>query len=128
MTMPVDDLWYSIRRGPNGERIPTARHGRGKRWRVRWTDDQGQPRTQASDRRADAERHDGLRRAAVHRGEDSGPVGARTKVAVYAVEWRRHQLWDAATAERVGRAFRLHIGPIVGSLQLGQVRTGHIKA
>lgn len=129
MTMPVDDLWYSIRRrGPNGERIPTARHGRGKRWRVRWTDDQGQPRTQAFDRRADAERHDALMRASVHRGEYIDPVGARTKVAAYAVEWRRQQLWDPATAERVERAFRLHIDPIVGSLQLGQVRTSHIKA
>ena len=37
--MAVDDLWYLRKRDPaTGERLPSQRHGRGKRWRVRWID------------------------------------------------------------------------------------------
>lgn len=46
--MAVDDLWFRRRRDPaSGERLPSKRHGRGKRWRVRWNDPEtGRPRTE----------------------------------------------------------------------------------
>ncbi|WP_165947386.1 transposase family protein [Micromonospora sp. 15K316] len=34
--MAVDDLWYLSKRGQDGKRLPSRRHGQGKRWRVRF--------------------------------------------------------------------------------------------
>ncbi len=42
----LDLLWYLSKRGPDGERTPSKRHGRGKRWRMRYVDDSGQPRSE----------------------------------------------------------------------------------
>lgn len=47
----VEDLWHKA------DGSPTARDGRGKRWRARWVDDQGRERTAAFSRQVDARRH-----------------------------------------------------------------------
>jgi integrase len=125
--MPVDDLWYLKRRGADGERVPSQRHGRGKRWRVRWVDDQGAARAALFDRRSDADRHDVEMRGSVHRGQYIDPARGKVSVADYAAQWRRQQLHDPATAERVERAFRLHVLPVLGGMQLGQVRPSHVQ-
>lgn len=123
--MPIDDLWH--KRGPAGEKVPSLRSGRGKRWRVRFTDPDGQPRQRLFERRADADRFDAEVRSSIHRGTYIDPDGARTTVAEYAGIWRKQQLHRDSTADRVERAFRLHVLPAIGRLQLGQVRPGHIK-
>ena len=51
--MAVDDLWYLTKKDENKKRIPSARHGRGKRWRVRYTDPSGQARTRLFTARVD---------------------------------------------------------------------------
>ena len=61
--MPVDDLWYLSKRGPDGKRLPSKRHGRGKRWRVRYKDAAGVPRERLFDKKADAERWDAAARS-----------------------------------------------------------------
>lgn len=131
--MAVDDLWYSSKRqrGPDGKLLPpdpTQRHGRGKRYRVRWTDDLGQPQTRLFDRKADADRHDANMRADVSQGRYVDPKSGRITIAVYAAKWRGEQLHRASTAELMERAFRLHIDPILGRMQVGQTRTSHLKA
>ncbi|WP_082772603.1 site-specific integrase [Actinoplanes sp. TFC3] len=56
--MTVDDLWYRTKRGPDNERLPTQRHGRGKRWRVRYVDAAGEGRERLFERKTDAEAFD----------------------------------------------------------------------
>lgn len=56
--MAVDDLWFLTKCGPDGERLPSKRNGRGKRWRVRWIGDNGRSRQQLFKYRADAELYD----------------------------------------------------------------------
>lgn len=41
----IEDRW--TRPGPNGRRIKTDRHGRGKRWQAVWTDTTGARRKRA---------------------------------------------------------------------------------
>ncbi len=53
--MPVDDLWYLGKRGPDGERLKSKRYGRGRRWRCRYQDVNGTPRERLFERKADAE-------------------------------------------------------------------------
>lgn len=125
--MPVDDLWYRRERGPSGKRVPSQRHGRGKRWRVRYVDDVGRTRTRSFDRRPDAERFDANTRADVSQGRYVDPAAGRVTVSDYAGQWRSAQLWRGSTAEMVERAFRLHILPRLGGLSMGAVRPSHLR-
>lgn len=69
----VEDLWK------RSDGSPSARNGRGKRWRARWVDDQGRERTESFARKIDAQSHvDGIS-ADLHRGEYVDPrSGAQT--------------------------------------------------
>lgn len=126
--MPVDDLWYLSRRGPDGERLPSQRHGRGKRWRCRYNDDAGRPRQMLFEKKADAERHDANMRADLSRGQYVDPVAGKVTVKAYGATWRAAQLHSGATAERIEMTFRVHIEPRFGDVQLGQVRPSHVQA
>jgi integrase len=127
--MPVDDLWFRRVRNPEtGERLPSKRHGRGKRWRVRWIDPEtGRPRTELFARRADADRHDANMHADISRGQYIDPRSGRMTVTEFAETWRRAQLHRASTAERVERVLRRHVVPILGAVPLAAVRNTHIK-
>lgn len=126
--MAVDDLWYLKERGPNGERLKSKRHGRGKRYRVRWVDDNGQPRAQLFERKADAERHDANVRADLSRGQYIDPAAGKTTVETYGEAWRVAQLHNGNTADSVRRSLQVHIYPYLGRMQLRQVRRSHIQA
>lgn len=130
--MAVDDLWYSSKRvkGPDGKLLPpepTRRHGRGKRYRVRWIDDTGQEQTRFFERKADADRFDANVRSDVSQGRYLDPRAGQITVAEYAKKWRRDLLTRESTDQLMERAFRLHIVPILGGQQMGQVRTSHLK-
>ncbi|NMH91288.1 site-specific integrase [Pseudonocardia bannensis] len=127
--MAVDDLWYLSRRDPvTDERRPSKRHGRGKRWRVRWSDpNTGETRTALFERKAEAERHDADMRSDISRGRYIDPRAGRLTVAEYAEQWRAQQLHRDSTADMVERAFRLHIVPVLGLLPLGDARASHIR-
>ena len=127
--MAVDDLWYLRKRDLNtGERLKSKRHGRGKRWRVRWVDPEtGKPRTELFERRADAERHDANVHADISRGQYVDPRAGQMTVADFAEGWRRTLLHRGSTAERTERALRRHVGPVLGHLPLAAVRSSHIR-
>jgi hypothetical protein len=125
----VDDLWYLRKRDPaTGERLRSQRHGRGKRWRVRWLDpESGQTRTEFFARRADADRHDANMHADISRGQYVDPRAGRLTVEDYAEQWRKSLLHRGSTAERTERVIRRHINPVIGALPLSQVRSSHIR-
>ncbi|MCG8915387.1 site-specific integrase [Actinokineospora sp. PR83] len=126
--MAVDDLWYLRKRDASGARIPSKRHGRGKRWRVRWTDpESGQPRTELFERKADAERRDATVQADISRGQYVDPRGGQLTVAEFAEQWRKTLLHRGSTAERTERTIRRHIVPVLGHLPLASVRSSHVR-
>jgi hypothetical protein len=53
----VDDLWNKTVRAPDGSTrtAPSARYGRGMRWRARYVDENGQEHTKAFTRKTDAQ-------------------------------------------------------------------------
>lgn len=126
--MPVDDTWYLAKPGPDGKRQKAAKHGRGKRWRVRYLDDTGQPREMLFERKADADRHDAAMRADVSRGLYVDPTAGKVTVESYGEQWRKGRLHAASTAERVERALRVHVYPILGRMAMSQVRSSNIQA
>lgn len=125
--MAVDDLWYLTRRDPEtGQRRPSKRHGRGKRWRVRWSDPHtGETRTALFERKADAERHDASMLADISRGQYVDPRAGTITIAEYASQWRAQQLHRDSTIDIVERAFRLHILPMLGQLPMADVLKSH---
>lgn len=127
-TVPVDDLWYLAKRGPDGSRLPSKRHGRGKRWRVRWVDNVGSPRERLFERKADADRYDANVRADLSRGEYIDERSGLIAVAELAERWRADQLHIESTAIHVEHAIRLHIVPILGKFAVGKVRPSNVQA
>lgn len=126
--MAVDDLWYRKGRDPvTDERRPSARHGRGQRWRVRYTDDSGDQVTRSFERKTDADRFDAGVRTDVSRGLYIDPTAGQETVAAYGERYRQAQFWRGATAEAAERAFRLHIDPVLGSRALVSVRPSHVQ-
>ena len=99
--MAVDDLWYLTKRDPGTNvRLPSKRHGRGKRWRVRWVDPgTGEPRTQLFERKVDAERHDASMQADIAHGRYVDPRAGRVTIAGYGAGWRERQLHRDTTAD-----------------------------
>ncbi|WP_181780179.1 tyrosine-type recombinase/integrase [Pseudonocardia pini] len=131
--MAVDDLWFSSKRqyGPDGRKLPaaqTSRHGRGKRWRVRYTDDTGHKVERLFERKPDAERFDRQVHTDVARGLYIDPVAGRESVAAFAARWLAGQMHRGSTAELMRRTFDRHINPVLGELPLIQVKPSHLQA
>jgi len=123
--MAVDDLWYLAQRDPaTGKRLPSKRHGRSKRWRVR---NAGVP-AQLFASKADAERADAAARADLARGMGVDPAAGRETVSSFGQRWRAVQVHRPTTAEYVERVFRLHVDPVLGRLPIAQVRPSHVQA
>jgi len=131
--MAVDDLWFSTKReyDANGKKLPakpTKRHGRGKRWRVRYLDDTGSKVEKLFERKPDAEQFDRAVHTDVARGLYVDPIAGRETVESYSERWRKAQMHRGSTAELMERTFRRHITPVLGPLAMSQVRSTHVQA
>ena len=112
--MSVADRWHKTRPAPgepncsDHHKVPTADHGKGDRWQVRWRDEQGNQRKQSFAKKADAEAR--AAKVATQLAEGSyidlkaGEVAFRS----FAEDWRRNRVHDPATAEKVEANLRNH--------------------
>lgn len=67
--------------------VCTVRHGSGKRWLARWVDHDGQERTKAFDRRADAQRHVDGKRTELDTGTYADPKRSAVNFVTIADAW-----------------------------------------
>jgi integrase len=121
----IDDRWYRLDKA-TGTRVPTDRHSIGLRWQARWRDGK-QQRRKSFGKRSDAERFLAQVQADQSRGVYVDVRAGRVTVKQYGQQWRAEQLHRDSTAEHAERMFRLHIDPVLGNLQLAQVRSSHLK-
>ncbi len=119
--MAVDDLWY--KKGADGKKIPSARHGRGKRWRVR----NDGAATKMYERKAEAEAYDAKVRADLAQGQYIDPRAGRTPVREYGEKWRKDQLHRRRSVDRIEQALRLHVYPLIGHIPIADVKRSHIR-
>ncbi len=126
--MSVDDLWYLTKRGPDGERVPSRGHGRGKRFRVRYTDPGGRERARLFERLVDAKKFDATTRADIARGAYIDPDAGRTTFKDYAEEWRANQIHADTTRLQIETLFRIHVYPVFGGRPLSTIRASHVQA
>jgi integrase len=132
--MTVYDRWHKSRPAPDEptckehKRVPTSGHGTGERWQVRWRDDQGEQRKRNFTKKSDAESFDAETRNNIDKGVSIDLAAGRERVKDAAAKWRADLLHRGSTSERMNRVFRLHVDPILGHLQMAQVRPSHIRA
>lgn len=118
----VEDLWTKA--GPSGRRVNSARHGIGRRWRARFTDDQGQEKSRAFDRKVDAQVWLAEISAALVTGLYVDPQVGRTTFEQYFAEWATRQVWVSGT----DRAMRLAARSVTfAHLPLAQIRRSHVE-
>jgi len=133
--VPVDDLWHLTRApdgaapcGEHGQLVASGRHGRGKRYRVRYTDPAGATQTRLFDKKGDAERFDVDQRSKVARGEYIDPASRRITLQEYGEQWRAMQPHRANTARNTGSRLAKHIYPALGARPLTAVRASEVQA
>lgn len=126
----IDDRWYRTIEEPSGKplRVPTARHGKGKRWDVRWRDDASRQRHKAFERKTDAERFLAQVTADLARGAYFDPRAGRVAFRTYAEQWRAAQVHRATTAAQVETHLRRHVYPTFGDRSLASVRPSEVQA
>jgi integrase len=120
----VDDRWY---RTVEGRRMPTARHGKGKRWVARWRDGDRQ-QSKSFDRRQDAERFLAQVTTDLARGAYTDPRAGQERLGSYAERWRAAQIHRPTTAAQVETHLRRHILPTFGDRRLASVRPSEVQA
>lgn len=127
--MAVDDLWYLKDRDPETRRpLPSKRHGRGKRWRVRYLDDSGSKVERLFEKKAEAEKFDASSRADVARGVYLDPALGQRTVRDFGEQWRESLVHNREASERrLEIALRLHLYPRLGHRKLADVRRSAIQ-
>jgi hypothetical protein len=125
----VADDWTKTVRDEHGntKTVPSARHGRGMRWRARYVDDRGREHTKAFVRKADAQKWLDNQTAAVVSGTHVAPRDAQLTVEQWCDLWI-----EGYRIHREGsvRAARTHIRQIVdefAAMSLSAVRPSDVK-
>ncbi|MGS2640246.1 tyrosine-type recombinase/integrase [Streptosporangium sp. G12] len=106
--MAVTDRWHKSRPRP-GEpkcrcrpaKVPTAEHGQGKRWQVRWRDDAGEPQKLNFEKLPDAQSKDAQIKASLDRGDYLDPKAGQVTLGSYAKQWREGLTSDPGTLEQI---------------------------
>lgn len=132
--MPIDDLWHLTRPpdgaqpcGEHGKLVASGRHGRGKRYRVRYAEPSGLGRERLFDLKKDAENFDVKVRSDVARGEYADPNAWRMPFQDYAEGWRANQVHARGTAAQIETHFRRHVYPFLGGRPVGGIRHSDVQ-
>src|SRR6266699_1684703 len=104
----VDDRWYRLDKA-TGERVPTDRHGIGKRWVARWRDDAQPPQQhkRSFDKKVDAERFLAKLTADLVTGQYVDPSAGKATLRSYAKDWLAANTSDPLTREGSESRLRL---------------------
>ncbi|MEO3853720.1 site-specific integrase [Acrocarpospora sp. B8E8] len=106
--MAVYDRWHKSRPSPGEDRckcrppkVPTAEHGQGKRWQVRWRDESGkQPKLNFS-KLTDAESKDAEIKASLDKGDYIDPKAGRVTLRDCGQQWRDSLTCDPGTLMQI---------------------------
>ena len=99
--------------------VPSADHGRGKRWLVRYRNADGSQRKASFDRRSDAEAHARTVAADLLRGSFVDPKQGKITLEVYGRQWQSGLTCDPNTAAQIESRLKVHAYPVLGSKPMG---------
>lgn len=125
----VHDNWHVEQTRPDGARVRqrSARYGRGKRWVVRWRDQDDAPHKRFFDRKTDAEREASRIESDLARRTYLDPRAGEITFQRYAEQWLDGQFADPNTTYQVRARLRLHVYPVLGHLSMQVVTPSDIR-
>jgi len=127
----VEDRWIKTIRDEQGnaKKVPSARHGTGKRWLARHVDDEGSEHSKAFDRKVDAQMWlDNEVTAKLATGTYVAPRAGQISVEAVYTSWsasRGHISLKTATSQR--SYWRTHVRPQWGEVSVIDVKTSAVK-
>lgn len=121
----VRDRWE---RKVDGQRVRTARYGKGKRWQARYLDPEGNQRNRDFERKQDAERFLAGITSDVLRGTYIDPDAGRVTFRDFATRWLAAQTFTETTREATELRLRLHASAHFGDEQIRSIRPSAIQA
>ncbi|CAI7979453.1 integrase [Frankia sp. Hr75.2] len=123
----IRDRWFT--KDADGNRVKTARHGKGDRWQLTYADEAGKTHYPTFARKVDAERFLTTAEADMLRGTYVDPDKGKELFRVRAEAWRRDQVQHApSTAETVASDLKNHIIPHFGDRQIGKIRRSSVQS
>ena len=125
----VEDRWTkTIRADGNTQTVPSANHGKGKRWRARYVDEQGREHAQSFGRKVDAQQWLDEVTAAVVTGQYVDPKAGQVTFRDYAEQWRKMQVQRPGSRAHVETMLRRHAYPTLGDRCLSSIMPSDIQA
>lgn len=123
----VEDRWtktvYDDEKRPS--KVPSANHGKGKRWRARYVDDEGREHVKGFDRKVDGQKWLDEITAAQVTGSYVDPVKGQVTFGSFYREWSQRQVWETNTRRSMDLTERSV--PFSG-VPLGELRASHFEA
>ena len=120
----VEDRWSKTVQRPNGtaEHVPSAAHGKGKRWRGRYVDNNGKEHAQGFDRKVDAVKWVDEAIAALTTGTYIEPKAGEVTIATLGASWLGRQTHLKPSSLRpVEIAWRVHVLPRWGKSRIAEI-------
>lgn len=126
----IEDRWTKTVRQPDGAitRVPSANHGKGRRWRARYVDDTGQENTRAFDRKTDATTWLDTATSSLVQGSHVAPSAGKATLSEYGQRWlaANGHLKKTSDANR-RHTWQKHVEPQWGATPIRDIRTGTIR-
>ena len=121
----IRDRWE---RTVDGQRVRTARFGKGKRWQARYRDPEGNQRNKDFERKHDAERFLAAMTSDVLRGAYVDPDAGRVTFRDFANSWLAAQTFTETTREATELRLRLRASAHFGDEQIRSIRPSAVQA
>lgn len=126
----VDDRWWKTVKDADDKtsKVHSASYGQGKRWRVRWRDEAGNPKEQAFEKKIEADRKKSTVESDMLRRTYIDPAAGKILFRTYAERWRAGQIHESSTSAQVETHLRRHVYPVFGDRQLLSIRPSEAQA
>ncbi|MFD6983484.1 tyrosine-type recombinase/integrase [Streptomyces sp. NPDC059956] len=108
--------------------VASKDHGKGKRWQVRWRDAAGEQQKENFTKRSQADTRAARIEADLARGLYVDPAAGKEGFQAVGERWRTGAVHRDSTAERVDRALRLHVYPLLGNKPIVSIRPSEIQS
>jgi integrase len=125
----VEDRWSKTVRDPDGsvQTVPSARHGKGKRWNARYVDDHGREHGKVFATKSAAQHWLDGQTTALGTGTHVAPKDARVTVAEWCESWLEGYQVHRKTTVIQAQAHISHIVAAFGERTLSAVRPSEVK-
>lgn len=124
----VEDRWMKVVVvDGKRERVKTDRHGKGHRWRARWTDPSGKWCSESFEKKGDADNKLDRIKQDLRENTYIDPDAGKTDTGAFTKEWLKGLGGDSATKEQVSRQLGKHFIPYFTGRPLEACLTSTIR-